>query len=54
MCVDMKQSSLHLSVLRIQGVPKDATTEETIRICLSEIDRCYDDNTAPFFLNLAG
>ncbi|XP_065072260.1 uncharacterized protein LOC135696706 [Rhopilema esculentum] len=36
------------------GVPKDATTEETIKICLSELDRCYEDNTAPFFLNLAG
>lgn len=36
------------------GVPKDSTTEETIKICLSELDRCYDDNTAPFFLNLAG
>lgn len=36
------------------GVPKDTTSEETIRICLSEIDRCYEDNVAPFFLNLAG
>ena len=54
MSVDMMRSSLFLTVLRMQGVPKDATTEETIRICLSEIDRCYDDNTAPFFLNLAG
>jgi len=36
------------------GVPKDATTEETIKICLGELDRCYEDNTAPFFLNLAG
>jgi len=36
------------------GVPKDSTTEETIKICLSELDRCYEDNTAPFFLNLAG
>ena len=37
-----------------QGVPKDTTSEETIKICLSEIDRCYEDNVAPFFLNLAG
>eukprot|EP00794_Sanderia_malayensis_P017020 gene17020-18734_t len=36
------------------GVPKDATTEETIKICLGELDRCYEDNVAPFFLNLAG
>nr|XP_047125336.1 TPR repeat-containing protein DDB_G0287407 [Hydra vulgaris]XP_047125337.1 TPR repeat-containing protein DDB_G0287407 [Hydra vulgaris] len=36
------------------GVPKDSTTEETIKICLSELDRCYEDNVAPFFLNLAG
>merc|ERR1719494_24318 len=36
------------------GVPKDSTTEETIRICLSELDRCYEDNVAPFFLNLCG
>ncbi|XP_066925783.1 telomerase protein component 1-like isoform X2 [Clytia hemisphaerica] len=36
------------------GVPKDSTTEETIRICLSELDRCYDDNVAPFFVNLSG
>ncbi|XP_066928434.1 TPR repeat-containing protein DDB_G0287407-like isoform X2 [Clytia hemisphaerica] len=36
------------------GVPKDSTSEETIKICLSELDRCCEDNTAPFFLNLAG
>ncbi|XP_065653579.1 TPR repeat-containing protein DDB_G0287407-like isoform X2 [Hydra vulgaris] len=36
------------------GVPKDSTTEETIKICLSELDRCYEDNVAPFFLNLVG
>ncbi|XP_047125381.1 TPR repeat-containing protein DDB_G0287407 isoform X1 [Hydra vulgaris] len=36
------------------GVPKDSTSEDTINICLSELDRCYEDNTAPFFLNLAG
>ncbi|XP_057298336.1 TPR repeat-containing protein DDB_G0287407-like [Hydractinia symbiolongicarpus] len=36
------------------GVPKDSTTEETIKICLSELDRCYEDNVAPFFLNLTG
>lgn len=36
------------------GVPKDSTTEDTIKICLSELDRCCEDNVAPFFLNLAG
>ena len=39
---------------QLQGVPKDTKAEETINICLSELDRCYEDNTAPFFLNLAG
>nr|XP_006815135.1 PREDICTED: telomerase protein component 1-like [Saccoglossus kowalevskii] len=34
------------------GVPKDTTTEETLRTCLGEIDRCYADNVMPFFLNL--
>eukprot|EP00794_Sanderia_malayensis_P003244 gene3244-3725_t len=36
------------------GVPKDTPSEETIKICLEELDRCYEDNVAPFFLNLAG
>ncbi|EDV25203.1 uncharacterized protein TRIADDRAFT_25733 [Trichoplax adhaerens] len=35
------------------GVPKEATSEETLRICLGEIDRCYEDNQWPFFLNLS-
>ncbi|XP_072035865.1 TPR repeat-containing protein DDB_G0287407-like isoform X2 [Amphiura filiformis] len=34
------------------GVPKDTTTEETLRTCLGEIDRCYSDNIMPFFLNM--
>ena len=34
---------------QLQGVPKDTKAEETINICLSELDRCYEDNTAPFF-----
>ncbi|XP_071785835.1 telomerase protein component 1-like [Asterias amurensis] len=34
------------------GIPKDTTTEETLRTCLGEIDRCYQDNVMPFFLNL--
>jgi len=31
------------------GIPKDSTTEDTIKICLSELDRCHEDNVAPFF-----
>ncbi|XP_071952526.1 telomerase protein component 1-like [Antedon mediterranea] len=34
------------------GVPKDTTSEETLRTCLGEIDRCYQDNVYPYFLNL--
>ncbi|XP_022107201.1 telomerase protein component 1-like isoform X2 [Acanthaster planci] len=34
------------------GVPKDTTSEETLRMCLGEIDRCYADNIMPFFLNM--
>ncbi|XP_071945133.1 TPR repeat-containing protein DDB_G0287407-like [Antedon mediterranea] len=34
------------------GVPKDTTAEETLRTCLGEIDRCYQDNIMPFFLNM--
>ncbi|XP_033125459.1 telomerase protein component 1-like isoform X1 [Anneissia japonica] len=34
------------------GVPKDTTSEETLRTCLGEIDRCYQDNIMPFFLNM--
>ena len=35
-----------------QGVPKDFTTEATLRACLGEIDRCYQDNVNPFFINM--
>ncbi|XP_077998733.1 TPR repeat-containing protein DDB_G0287407-like [Glandiceps talaboti] len=34
------------------GVPKDSTSEETLRTCLGEIDRCYQDNICPYFLNM--
>ncbi|CAH1785090.1 unnamed protein product [Owenia fusiformis] len=34
------------------GVPKDSTTETTLRTCLEEIDRCYQDNIMPFFVNM--
>ena len=36
----------------LQGVPKDSNTEGTLRACLGEIDRCYQDNIMPFFLNM--
>mgnify|MGYP000473364716 CR=1 FL=1 len=34
------------------GVPKDSTTEDIIRTCLGELDRCIQENTNPFFINL--
>ncbi|XP_064629063.1 TPR repeat-containing protein DDB_G0287407-like isoform X2 [Lineus longissimus] len=34
------------------GIPKDSTSELTLRTCLGEIDRCYADNVKPFFLNM--
>jgi len=36
----------------IQGVPKDVTSEGTLRACLGEIDRCYAENIMPFFVNM--
>ncbi len=36
------------------GVPKDSSSEATLRACLGELDRCRRDNTHPFFLNLLG
>ncbi|XP_031552448.1 telomerase protein component 1-like [Actinia tenebrosa] len=37
------------------GVPKDSTTEMTIKTCLGEIDRCKEEsNGTPFFLNMLG
>ncbi|XP_052807899.1 telomerase protein component 1-like [Mya arenaria] len=37
------------------GVPHDATTAETIAICLDELDRCMEGTGGePFFLNLLG
>ncbi|XP_055957078.1 TPR repeat-containing protein DDB_G0287407 isoform X2 [Patella vulgata] len=32
------------------GVPKDADTRETLMACLSEIDRCREENEFPYFL----
>ncbi|XP_033641295.1 telomerase protein component 1-like [Asterias rubens] len=34
------------------GIPKNTDSGETLRLCLGEIDRCYQDNVMPFFLNL--
>lgn len=34
------------------GVPKETTSEKTIRTCLEEIDRCYEDNKVPYFVNM--
>jgi len=36
----------------MQGVPKDVTSEGTLRACLGEIDRCYAENIMPFFVNM--
>jgi len=36
----------------MQGVPKDFTSEGTLRACLGEIDRCYSENVMPFFVNM--
>jgi len=39
-------------LLPLQGVPKDFTSEGTLRACLGEIDRCYAENIMPFFVNM--
>ncbi|KAL5009468.1 hypothetical protein ScPMuIL_011773 [Solemya velum] len=36
------------------GVPKDADTNQTLSACLSEIDRCKEDNGIPYLLTLLG
>lgn len=37
------------------GVPADSTNEETILTCLSELDRCLDENDGqPFFIGMIG
>ena len=37
------------------GVPKDSTTEATIRTCLGEINHCSEETDGePFFLNMLG
>lgn len=48
-----EQRKLHLVECDLRwGVPKDSSTEQTIKICLGELDRCYEDNIVPYFLNL--
>ena len=48
--------SIHLIECDLRwGVPKDSTTEATIRTCLDEIDRCLEETDGqPFFLNMLG
>lgn len=37
------------------GVPSDSTSDQTIATCLSEIDRCLEDNDGqPFFIGILG
>ncbi|KAK3098786.1 hypothetical protein FSP39_023098, partial [Pinctada imbricata] len=37
------------------GVPKDFTDEQTIRVCMEEIDRCFEQNQGkPFFIGMLG
>ena len=55
LCCALGVASNHILMfllIDLQGVPKDTTTEETLRTCLGEIDRCYADNIMPFFLNM--
>ncbi|XP_028414822.1 telomerase protein component 1-like isoform X3 [Dendronephthya gigantea] len=48
-----EQRKLHLVECDLRwGVPKDSTSEETIRICLEVLDRCHEENVLPYFLNL--
>ncbi len=35
------------------GVPKDSTSDDTILACMSELDRCYEQNDGqPFFIGM--
>ncbi|KAJ7377292.1 hypothetical protein OS493_030104 [Desmophyllum pertusum] len=51
-----EERSIHLIECDLRwGVPKDSTTEATIRTCLGELDRCSEETDGePFFLNMLG
>ncbi|PVD28330.1 hypothetical protein C0Q70_10917 [Pomacea canaliculata] len=51
-CHDMKLKLIECDLR--WGVPKDATSTQALLTCLEEIDRCYESNGQPFFLNLMG
>ena len=37
------------------GVPNDSTSEDTVAICMEELDKCLQETDGePFFLNLLG
>lgn len=38
----------------LKGIPQDSQSEAVLRACLGEIDRCYEDNIFPFFINMTG
>jgi hypothetical protein len=49
------QRSLLLAEVDLRwGVPAQSSTGTTLRACLGEIDRCYDTNGSPFFINMLG
>lgn len=37
----------------LQGVPPGTRPEVVIRTCFAELDRCKEENQAPFFLNMS-
>jgi hypothetical protein len=36
------------------GVPAESSTETILRACLGEIERCIEENSIPFFVNMLG
>lgn len=39
----------------VQGIPDELSKDNyefTIKTCLHEIDRCYQDNIMPYFINM--
>jgi nephrocystin-3 len=48
-----EQRRIHLIDCDLRwGVPKETTSELVLRTCMEEIDRCYENNRAPYFLNM--